>query len=60
VDLAATDGAADMTSAAYLHWMQEIAHQQTAEYRPEWVQKITPRTGQAVLRIGYQAPSPLT
>ena len=60
VDLAATDGAADMTSAAYLQWMQEIAHEQTAEYRPEWVQNITPRTGQAVLRIGYQAPSPLS
>jgi serine/threonine protein kinase len=60
VDLAAVDGAAHMTSAAYLHWMQAIAHAQTAQYRPEWVQKVTPRTGRAVLRIGYQAPSPLT
>ena len=60
VDLAAVDGAAHMTSAAYLHWMQAIAHAQTAQYRPEWVQKVTPRTGRAVLRIGYQAPSPLS
>jgi hypothetical protein len=39
--------------------MQSIASAQTAQYLPAWVQKITPRTGQAVLRIGYQAPSSL-
>jgi hypothetical protein len=59
VDLATAGGTADMTSAAYLSWMQTIAYAQTAQYLPAWVQKITPRTGQAVLRIGYQAPSSL-
>jgi hypothetical protein len=59
VDLATAGGPAHMTSAAYLSWMQSIASAQTAQYLPAWVQKITPRTGQAVLRIGYQAPSSL-
>jgi predicted Ser/Thr protein kinase len=57
VDLATAGGAAHMTSAAYLSWMQTIAYEQTAQYLPAWVQKITPPSGPAVLRIGYQAPS---
>jgi hypothetical protein len=59
VDLATAGGPAHMTSAAYLSWMQSLAYSQTAQFLPEWVQKITPRTGPAVLRIGYQAPSSL-
>jgi hypothetical protein len=59
VDLAAADAAAHLTRAAYLNWMQNFVDAQTAQYLPAW-QQITPRTGQAVLRIGYQAPSPLT
>jgi Protein kinase domain len=60
VDLAATDAATHLTRAAYLNWMQAFVEAQTAQYLPAWAQPITPLNGQAVLRIGYQAPSPLT
>jgi hypothetical protein len=60
VDLAATDPAAHLTRTAYRNWMQAFVNAQTAQYLPSWAQPITPPTGQPVLRIGYQAPSPLT
>ena len=60
VDLATNVPAAHLTSAAYLGWMQSFLHNQRAEYQPVWVQQVTLRTGQAVLRIGYGAPSPLS
>jgi len=60
VDLATTVGAAHLTGAAYLGWIQAFIDAQRAEYRPPWVQQVTLRTGQAVLRIGYGAPSPLS
>jgi Protein kinase domain len=60
VDLAAADAAAHLTRTAYLHWMQEFVNAQTAQYLPAWGPQITRHTGQPVLRIGYQAPSPLT
>ena len=60
VDLATTVKAAHLTPAAYLGWMQSFIGTQRAEYRPVWVQQVTLRTGQAVLRIGYGAPSPLS
>jgi hypothetical protein len=59
VDLATVDQAAHMTSAAYLGRINAFINAQTAQYRPAWAQPITLRTGQAVLRIGYGAPSPL-
>ena len=59
VDLATTVGAEHLTDAAYLGWIQAFIDAQRAEYRPPWVQQVTLRTGQAVLRIGYGAPSPL-
>jgi hypothetical protein len=61
VDLATAtaDRAAYLTRAAYLGWMQAFIDAQTAQYLPAWVQQVTLRTGQAVLRIGYGAPSPL-
>jgi hypothetical protein len=40
--------------------MRSFIGTQRAEYRPVWVQQVTLRTGQAVLRIGYGAPSPLS
>jgi hypothetical protein len=40
--------------------MQVFIDAQTAEYLPAWVGKITLPTGQAVLRIRYGAPSPLS
>jgi serine/threonine protein kinase len=60
VDLATVDTAAHLTSAAYLGWMRTYVDAQTAQYHPSWVQQVTLRTGQAVLRIGYGAPSPLS
>jgi Protein kinase domain len=60
VDLAAVDSAAHMTRAAYLGWMQAFVNAQTAQYSPTWAQPVTLRTGQAVLMIGYSAPSPLS
>jgi hypothetical protein len=60
VDLATTVPAAHLTPAAYLGWMQSFIGTQRAEYSPVWVQQVTLRTGQAVLRIGYGAPSPLS
>ena len=60
VDVATTVEAAHLTRAAYLGWMRSFIDTQRAEYRPVWVQQVTLRTGQAVLRIGYGAPSPLS
>ena len=60
MDLATTVRAAHLTRAAYLGWMRSFIDAQRAEYLPAWVQQVTLRTGQAVLRIGYGAPSPLS
>jgi predicted Ser/Thr protein kinase len=59
MDLATTVKTAHLTPAAYLAWLRSFLDPQRAEYRPAWVQPITLRAGQAVLRIGYGAPSPL-
>ncbi|MGH3224031.1 MAG: serine/threonine-protein kinase [Streptosporangiaceae bacterium] len=59
VDLAMQDSTAHMTRAVYLRWMQSLIGSQTAQYRPMLVQKLT-QAGQAVLRIEYGAPSPLS
>jgi Protein kinase domain len=60
VDLATEDSAAHLAHAAYLGWMQAFIGAQTAQYSPSWVQQVTLRTGAAVLRIEYGAPSPLS
>jgi hypothetical protein len=60
MDLAAVDDAAHLTRAAYLGWMQAFIGGQRAQYLPASVRQVTLRTGQAVLRIGYNAPSPLS
>ena len=60
VDLAAVDSAAHMTRGKYLGWMESFLSQQRAQYLPTSVQEVPLRTGQAVLRIGYSAPSPLS
>jgi hypothetical protein len=60
VDLATTVPVAHLPPAAYLSWMRSFIDAQRAEYHPAWVQQVTLRTGQAVLRIGYGAPSPLS
>jgi predicted Ser/Thr protein kinase len=58
VDLATVDRAAHLTPSAYLGWMQKFVDAQRAQLRPR-SQQATLRTGEAVLRIGYGAPSPL-
>ena len=60
VDLATTVPAAHLTRAAYVGWMRSFIGMQRAEYQPAWVQQVTLHTGQAVLRIGYGAPSLLS
>jgi hypothetical protein len=60
MDLATTVKTAHLTRTAYLGWMQSLIGTQRAEYLPAWIKPITLRTGQAVLRIGYGAPSPLS
>ena len=60
VDFATADAAAHLRRGVYLGWIRGFVHVQRAEYRPAWSERVTLRTGQAVLRIGYGAPSPLT
>jgi hypothetical protein len=60
VDLATADGPAHLAHTAYLAWMRSFIGVQRAQYRPAWSQQVALRTGQAVLRIGYDAPSPLS
>jgi predicted Ser/Thr protein kinase len=60
VDLATADSAAYLTHAAYLGWMRAFIDAQRAPYRLAWSQQVTLRTGQAVLRIGFGAPGPLS
>jgi hypothetical protein len=60
VDLATVDSAAHLTGAAYLGWMQAFIDAQQAQYLPAWLHQVTLSTGQAVLRFGYGAPSPLS
>jgi hypothetical protein len=60
VDLATVDSAAHLARAAYLGWMQAFLDAQRAQYLPASVKLVTLRTGQAVLRVGYSAPSPLS
>jgi hypothetical protein len=52
--------AAHLAPSAYARWMRAFIDAQRAEYRPAWSQQVTLPDGQAVLRIGYGAPSPLS
>jgi hypothetical protein len=58
VDLAATDPAAHLTGAAYFSWIHVFVKAQRAQFHPK-LSRVTLPSGQAVLRIGYGAPSPL-
>jgi predicted Ser/Thr protein kinase len=60
MDLATTVRAPHLTRAAYLRWMRSFIGTQRAEYHPDWVQQVTLPNDQAVLRLGYGAPSPLS
>jgi len=59
VDLTVPGSGAHLGRAEFPGWMRGFINQQRAQYRPAWVLPVTLRTGQAVLRIGYGAPSPL-
>ena len=59
VDLT-TGPAAHITSAAYPRWMQRFFRVQRAQYHLAWSHLIRSATGQPVLNIGYDAPSPLS
>ncbi len=59
VDLATHVSASRLGAPAYLRWMQEIVKEQRAEYLPPLSKPIPLPGGQTVLRIGYDAPSPL-
>jgi hypothetical protein len=58
-DFATAVPAAHLTPSAYAGWMRALIDAQRAQYRPQWTQHVTLPNGQAVLRIGYGAPSPL-
>ena len=60
MDLATADPAARLSRAAYLSWVQSFISAQRAQFRPARAQQVTLPTGQAVLRIEYRAPSPLS
>ena len=59
VDLAPNVRVAHLRRAAYLSKMRSFVLAQQAAYHPAWVRLVTLADGQAVLRIGYGAPSPL-
>ncbi|HZI75919.1 MAG TPA: hypothetical protein VFD73_18220, partial [Gemmatimonadales bacterium] len=59
VDLATVDRG-HLTRAAYLRWMQSFIKVQRAQFLPARSEQVTLPTGQAVLRIEYLAPSPLS
>jgi predicted Ser/Thr protein kinase len=60
VDLATVDTESHLTSTEYLGWMEAFLNAQRAPYFPPWVQQVKLPSGQAVLRIRFGAPSPLS
>jgi len=60
VDLATHVTRSHLAALAYIRWMQAFVHEQRAQYRPALSEQITLPTGQTVLRIQYDAPSPLS
>jgi predicted Ser/Thr protein kinase len=58
-DFATDVPAAHLTPSAYAGWLLAFVDAQRAEYRPAWSLHVTLPSGEAVLRIGYGAPSPL-
>ena len=60
VDLATHVTGSHLAAPAYLKSMQALVNAQRAQYRPALSKQITLPTGQTVLRIRYDAPSPLS
>jgi hypothetical protein len=59
MDLATHVSAAHIGTRAYISWMQGLANAQWAEYLPASSEVVTLPAGQTVLRIAFDAPSPL-
>jgi serine/threonine protein kinase len=60
MDLATNVRAAHLTARAYIRWMQGLADAQWAQYLPASSKLVTLPAGQTVLRIEFDAPSPLS
>jgi serine/threonine protein kinase len=60
VDLATANSAAHLAPPVYIAWMRSFVNAQRAEFRPAWSQQVTLATGHTALRVGYDAPSPLS
>jgi hypothetical protein len=60
MDLATTSQATHLTPAPYPGWIHALVDAQRAQYRPAWSTPMMMPGGQAVVRIGYRAPSPLS
>ena len=58
MDLATANPPAHLTPSTYINWMRSFTKVQRSVYHPG-LSVVTLPTGQAVLRIGYGAPSPL-
>jgi predicted Ser/Thr protein kinase len=59
MDLATDVSTAHVAARAYIRWMQGLASTQWAEYLPASSEVVRLPTGQTVLRIEFDAPSPL-
>jgi predicted Ser/Thr protein kinase len=60
MDLATHVSAAHLAAPAYISWMQALMNTQWAQYLPSSSKLVTLRGGQTVLRIEFDAPSPLS
>jgi predicted Ser/Thr protein kinase len=60
MDLATHVSAAHLAAPAYLRWMRALVNAQRAPYLPALSEPVTLPAGQTVLRIEFDAPSPLS
>jgi hypothetical protein len=60
MDLATRVSAAHLPVPAYLSWMQSLVSAQHAQYLPASSKLVTLPAGKTVLRIEFDAPSPLS
>jgi serine/threonine protein kinase len=60
VELAPVEGATHPASTKFFNRMRTFIEAQRAEYRPAWSREVMLPTGRPALKIGYDAPSPLT
>jgi serine/threonine protein kinase len=60
MDLATRVSAAHLPAPTYLSWMQSLVNAQHAQYLPASSKLVRLPAGKTVLRIGFDAPSPLS